>query len=1511
MRKVLFLIPVATIIAVNFAFAQPANDDCVNAVTLTPSPNTTCTPTAGTNEGVVSTDYDGCAEFSKRNVWYRFTATAGTHVVRVTFGTMQQGIINAFSNGCASLTHMTCGTSGQNGPVIERVLNGLTIGQEYHVAVSTREQSEEGTFSICIITPQPPANDDCAAAVALTVNPSNVPTARTSGTTLFATQTLPGCTGTADDDVWYSFTATQPSHRIHLFYTSSFFSVEAFSGSCGSLVSIHCSSPSGQFKTASLSGLIPGQVYFIRVYSFGNAASEQGSFSIAVASAPQNDECTNAVNVTPSVNGNDACATSVAGGTFDGTMSSLSCFGDNSTINDTWFSFVATQGVHKIKVHGFGSNVIRMQTFSGACGSLTSLKCEGPVFAGDTAITIVGGLTAGQTYFVRVYSGNSGGVEGLFNICVTSPVFPPNDECINAVTLTPTSDSTLNYTNGTLIGATGINVPGSCGGNTLDVWYKFTATSAQHVVKLVNLTNAQSLSIELFFGSCGTLVHQRCGVFNDSLFGIGNLTIGQTYFIRAITSSVFVGDDFKVAVFTPQALFNDECAAAATIVPAADASCNEVGGTILGATQSQKENVCGGNALIGQVSDVWYRFVATSASHRVRLIKGTGSLAFQVLSGTCGALVNLGCSAELTGVEGSSTEVRYDGLTIGNTYFVRVLNTAPSVTGTFDICVKTVVIPINNECAAATILIPQNNITFGNFTSGITTDATTSPEPTSCSTGQDDDVWYQFTATQANMQVLLQNSTISTTRIAVYSGTCGALVLVKCQAGNTRDNVVTLTGLTIGTAYLVRVYSSSTSAAAQGTFSIMVTTQYNPPANDDCVNSTELFPSANNTCTTVKGSTIDAGPSGNSVCINGNEVWYRFVATATSHRVNLTGFVNTPMIVLFSGSCAALTQVPSTCAAGSNHVSVTANSLTIGNTYFIKIAANSTAAFAQSFFNICITTPQVPSNNECAGAIALAVDNDGNTEQGELYSTNLATFSGVPNCAVFGNDVWFSFVAPNDPVTVEVNALNNDAAIELLSGTCGSLVSVLCNGDNVNRTNNILNANNLQPGTTYFARVSSTSFSAGLEFNIKVYKNPSLKLNSSIDSACLTSNLVINPGVEIDFLIPTSFIGAANPGTEIIYGWRLPTRGTADFFNGLNAVGSAVEAPANICLGRQSPRNGYGYGGFFAYTSSSSSYREYLETSLTAPMIPGRRYLVSCYVSLADFSTIAIDNIGLALRTSATREVTFTNLPFTPQVLSPDNVFITDRKGWVNISAVITADQPYSHLVIGNFRNNGATDTIRVADTSAVLSGGSFAGCATIAHSAYYFVDDVMVSEINGAVSGCGVLPLNLLRFTGRRQGGDIALNWRTTNEVNTSRFEIQRSDDGISYSVIGTVASFNRPGDHDYALIDPRVAPGVHFYRLRMIDADGRFTYSAIVRIVIDDDKAFRIYPNPAKDLVQVETTIPYHSIRVTDMMGRTSVVWRKTANGQYDISKLPPGVYVLKILGDDLIKTYKLVKE
>jgi hypothetical protein len=137
-----------------------------------------------------------------------------------------------------------------------------------------------------VAPPPPPSNDECDSAIVLNSLVSLF------GTTSSATQSMPGqtCvgfTGTADDDVWYQFTANNNGDAtitVTPIGTNFDGVVVVYSGTCGNLTSIDCadSTFSGQTEILNLTGLNAGETYYLRVYSYSSSTANQGSFNITI-----------------------------------------------------------------------------------------------------------------------------------------------------------------------------------------------------------------------------------------------------------------------------------------------------------------------------------------------------------------------------------------------------------------------------------------------------------------------------------------------------------------------------------------------------------------------------------------------------------------------------------------------------------------------------------------------------------------------------------------------------------------------------------------------------------------------------------------------------------------------------------------------------------------------------------------------------------------------------------------------------------------------------------------------------------------------------------------------------------------------------------------------------------------------------------------------------------------------------------------------------------------------------
>ncbi|KFF03610.1 hypothetical protein IX38_11620 [Chryseobacterium luteum] len=299
----------------------------------------------------------------------------------------------------------------------------------YYTVTSYNASANSGTCTVRSFTTTataPPANDNCGGAIGLTVNPDLACGATTAGNTLGASLSIAAtpCNGNPDDDVWYSFVATAASHIVALSNVVSTGTTSAsdmyfqvLSGVCGSQTSVLCSDP----NTATVSGLTPGQTYYIRVYTYSGAGYNT-SFNICVGTPPPppaNDNCANPTPLTVggTFGANAITATNV-GSTADGTAQSC----QTSATNNVWYSVVVpASGTLKVETNSVAGSTYTdsiINVFSGACGSLTAVACDDDSSAdGNFSLVTLTGQTPGATLLVSVWRYSSGaGTDGKFQI---------------------------------------------------------------------------------------------------------------------------------------------------------------------------------------------------------------------------------------------------------------------------------------------------------------------------------------------------------------------------------------------------------------------------------------------------------------------------------------------------------------------------------------------------------------------------------------------------------------------------------------------------------------------------------------------------------------------------------------------------------------------------------------------------------------------------------------------------------------------------------------------------------------------------------------------------------------------------------------------------------------------------------------------------------------------------------------------------------------------------------------
>jgi hypothetical protein len=184
------------------------------------------------------------------------------------------------------------------------------------------------------------------------------------------------------------------------------------------------------------------------------------------------------------------------------------------------------------------------------------------------------------------------------------------------------------------------------------------------------------------------------------------------------------------------------------------------------------------------------------------------------------------------------------------------------------------------------------------------------------------------------------------------------------------------------------------------------------------------------------------------------------------------------------------------------------------------------------------------------------------------------------------------------------------------------------------------------------------------------------------------------------------------------------------------------------------------------------------------------------------------------------------------------------------------------------------------------------------------------------------VLPVQLLQFNGILRNDIATLQWKSSQEINFSHYIVEKSYDGIHFTGIGQVnGKGNAINEYNYTDNDLSATKTEKvYYRLQLMNADGRSTYSKTV--VFDRTSAtlvMRIYPNPASNSLYLgfDTEITGQvTISIIDTKGVTVKSQAETMHAgrqsrQMDISTLPSGAYIATVRSASTIAQQKFIKQ
>jgi hypothetical protein len=267
------------------------------------------------------------------------------------------------------------------------------------------------------------------------------------------------------------------------------------------------------------------------------------------------------------------------------------------------------------------------------------------------------------------------------------------------------------------------------------------------------------------------------------------------------------------------------------------------------------------------------------------------------------------------------------------------------------------------------------------------------------------------------------------------------------------------------------------------------------------------------------------------------------------------------------------------------------------------------------------------------------------------------------------------------------------------------------------------------------------------------------------------------------------------------------------------------------------------------------------------------------------------------------REMVKTSLPATSKGLLGTLISTITGGGWLtNISGTID----YSNLDTSNFLAMSQINYSNVSSYNLKVGVIGKVGGGTVRQASFYFKNFAPLTL---------VLPVKLINFKASSSNNQNTVNWATTSEENSNRFEIYRSVDGKNFSLAGTVhAAGNSQMVNSYSFVDQQAseANGNVFYKLKVVDNDEVSTWSSIVNVsnMLEGSRTTlgSVYPNPTKGMLNISLNGIEDSeftVEVVDVFGKTLQSHNgddfKTGTLSLDLTTLSNGVYFIKINNQD----------
>ena len=179
------------------------------------------------------------------------------------------------------------------------------------------------------------------------------------------------------------------------------------------------------------------------------------------------------------------------------------------------------------------------------------------------------------------------------------------------------------------------------------------------------------------------------------------------------------------------------------------------------------------------------------------------------------------------------------------------------------------------------------------------------------------------------------------------------------------------------------------------------------------------------------------------------------------------------------------------------------------------------------------------------------------------------------------------------------------------------------------------------------------------------------------------------------------------------------------------------------------------------------------------------------------------------------------------------------------------------------------------------------------------------------------VLPVHIINLTASVHDRRVVIDWQVGEQLNIVKYIIEFSTDGVRFAPAGTVTAATI---HAYSFNHASPAHGINFYRLKIIESDGSFSYSKTVSVNVAANGFVQVLPNPFSTTINLLTSLQKPSlikIFICDAAGKK--VYENTVKGSTgnnysairDLQNLSAGMYIITVVAGDILFNCKLFKE